>query len=77
MSKITIYTTSTCAPCKTLCNLLDYKQIAYEKILIDDNPELMNLVKEKTGRGIVPAVEINGKWISGYNPSAILRLANE
>lgn len=39
MSKITIYSTTTCPYCNTLKNYLKSKGIEYEEVLLDKQPE--------------------------------------
>lgn len=54
MSKITIYSTTTCGFCKMLKSYLQSKDISYEEKQADLNPKLAEELYEKSGQLGVP-----------------------
>ncbi len=64
---VTIYTRQACAPCKTLKFWLNAKKIKFVERSVDAEPELMDLILEKTGYSMVPVVQIGDKHIAGLN----------
>jgi len=54
MSKITIYSTATCAYCKMLKGYLQSKYIAYEEKHVDQDQSLAMEMYEKSGQMGVP-----------------------
>jgi glutaredoxin 3 len=66
VSRIQIYTTRWCGYCVRAKALLDGKDIAYEEILLDDDPEFRRNLQELTGGWTVPQIVIDGTPIGGY-----------
>jgi len=66
MSRIQMYTTRWCGYCVRAKALLDGKGIAYEEILLDDDPEFRRTLQEVTGGWTVPQILIDGTPIGGY-----------
>ena len=66
MSRIQIYTTRWCGYCVRAKALLEGKGIAYEEILLDDDPEFRRNLQELTGGWTVPQIVIDGTPIGGY-----------
>ncbi|MBI1857191.1 NrdH-redoxin [Candidatus Saccharibacteria bacterium] len=54
MSKITIYSTATCAYCKMLKSYLQSKDIAYQEIHADQDQKFAQELYEKSGQLGVP-----------------------
>ncbi|MDD3594626.1 MAG: glutaredoxin 3 [Candidatus Gastranaerophilales bacterium] len=66
MKKVKIYTTSTCPYCIKAKKLLDYKNIPYEEININDNYDTaMSALSKTTGYETVPQIFINEEFIGG------------
>ena len=55
-----------------LKNFLTENDILYHEVNVESNPEQMERVIKQTGQLGVPQVEINGKWIVGFDPYSIL-----
>lgn len=66
-----VYTTNTCAYCVIVKKYLDSKQVDYEVINLDDNPELRQELFQKTGAMTVPIIENNGEYVIGWNPAKL------
>ncbi len=72
----TIYTSSLCPVCGMVKQFLYSFEIPYEEVNIDMNPIAMLKLFGKTKKITVPQTNINGKWISGFNPEKILQSVN-
>lgn len=68
---IKIYTTPICAYCKMAKEYLKSKDLKYEEISLVGNPDAQQLVISKTGMVAAPILEINGKFIVGFNREKI------
>ena len=68
---IRIYTTPVCAYCKMAKEYFKSKNLQYEEISLVGNPAAQQLVMSKTGMVAVPILEINGKFIVGFNREEI------
>jgi len=73
----TIYTTALCPVCAMVKSLLDSLEISYKEVNVDMNPIARLKLIGKTKRLTVPQTNINGKWISGFNPEKVLQLLND
>lgn len=54
MAKLTMYTTTTCPFCKMQKDYLDSKNIPFEEILVDQNPQEAQKMIEISGQMGVP-----------------------
>lgn len=78
MADITMYTTGYCPFCNNAERLLESKGVTdINKIRVDDSPELMVAMMEKTGRRTVPQIYINKQHIGGFDDLRALDLAGE
>lgn len=68
---IRIYTTPVCAYCKMAKEYFKSKDLKYEEISLVGNSEAQQLVISKTGMVAAPILEINGKFIVGFNREEI------
>ena len=73
MSNVTVYTTTQCPYCVMVKNFLSDHNIPFREVNIEENPEMIQQLVQKTGQLGVPQTEINGNWIIGYDPNSILR----
>ncbi|MDF1511996.1 glutaredoxin domain-containing protein, partial [Robertmurraya sp. DFI.2.37] len=63
-----------CPVCGMVKSFLYSFDITYEEIVVDLNPiARMNLIG-KTKRLTVPQTNINGDWISGFDPERLLKI---
>lgn len=58
MPKITIYSTTTCPYCKVLKAYLGEKRIAFEDVLVDEQPDQMQAFIDTCGSMGVPCTHI-------------------
>ena len=68
---IRIYTTPVCAYCKMAKEYFKSKNLQYEEISLVGNPDAQKLVMSKAGMIAAPIIEINGKFIVGFDRQAI------
>ena len=73
MNKVVMYCTEVCPYCVRAEQLLKRKGITdIEKIRIDLQPGMRDIMIEKTGRRTVPQIYINGEHVGGYDDMAAL-----
>ncbi len=65
-ASVRIYTTRYCGYCRAAENLLDRKQVRYEKLDITNDGETRRWLHQATGRTSVPQVFINDRPVGGY-----------
>lgn len=68
---VTVYTRTTCAPCKTVKYWLNKKGIAFTEKNVDENPEFAQEAFSKSGFTAVPVTVVGDKVIAGMNLSLI------
>jgi glutaredoxin 3 len=61
-----VYSTDWCGYCDRAKRLLDKRGLAYDEILIDEEPEFRERLLELTGGWTVPQIVIDGEPIGGY-----------
>jgi glutaredoxin-like YruB-family protein len=72
MNDITVYTTNTCPYCTIVKNFLDQQGLSYKEVNVQrDQREAQKLV-ETTGQMGVPQINVNGKWVLGFDPNSIM-----
>jgi glutaredoxin 3 len=78
MNKIIMYCTEVCPYCVRAEQLLKRKGITdIEKIRVDLQPEMSDIMIQKTGRRTVPQIFINGEHVGGYDDMAALDRAGK
>ncbi len=62
---IKMYTTTWCPDCRLAKRFLDERDIAYQEINIDRNPEATDIVMKATGgKRQVPTFDIDGRFVT-------------
>lgn len=69
----TIYTSALCPVCGMVKSLLDSLEIPYNEVNVDMNPIARIKLIGQTKKITVPQTNINGKWISGFDPEKIIQ----
>ncbi|MBB6284520.1 MULTISPECIES: glutaredoxin family protein [Geobacillus] len=77
MAQVTVYTTTTCPYCVMAKNFLRAQGIPFKEVNVEVDPEAARKLVETTGQMGVPQIEINGRWVLGYDPDAIMALWNQ
>ncbi len=62
---IKMYTTTWCPDCRLAKRFLDERDVAYQEINIDRNPEAVDIVMKATGgKRQVPTFDIDGRFVA-------------
>lgn len=78
MAKVVMYCTEICPYCVRAEHLLQRKGVQnIEKIRVDLQPELRDVMIQKTGRRTVPQIYINGEHVGGFDDMAALDRAGK
>lgn len=67
LAKITVYTKANCPYCEWAKQFLHAKQLNFEEIRIDLDPEKLQEMERLSKRRTVPQIVINGQPIGGYD----------
>jgi glutaredoxin 3 len=73
---ITVYTSTLCPVCGMVKQFLDTFDVSYKEVNVDLNPLLLLKLIGKTRKLSVPQTEVNGKWVSGFDPEKLLKVIN-
>ena len=74
METIRMYTTSSCADCRTAKRFLHERGVPFEEINVDEDPDAEELLLEvNQGLRKVPTIEIGGRYIacSPFDPEQL------
>jgi glutaredoxin 3 len=72
MPKVLIYSKKVCPYCDAAKNLFRGKNVEFEEILLDGNPEKFVELKKKTGWMTVPQIFVGEQFLGGYTDIAKL-----
>ena len=72
MPQITIYTTNYCPYCTAAKKLLAAKNVSFDEINVENNPEKRAWLVKTTGQRTVPQIFIDGKSIGGFSELSAL-----
>ena len=67
MKKVVIYSTRICPYCVRAKNFFTKKDIPYEDIMIDQNPEEIKIMMERSKRQSVPQIFIGDYHVGGFD----------
>lgn len=74
---IVMYSTRFCPYCMAARRLLRAKDVAYEEIPVDGNPELRRHMTELAGQRTVPQIWVGDTHVGGYTDLAALDSSGE
>jgi glutaredoxin 3 len=66
MRSVTVYSTDICTMCQSVENLLNAREIPYEKVLLDEGSKDYAELTERTGLQTMPQVFIGAMLLGGY-----------
>lgn len=66
MPSIKLYTTNYCPYCRAAKALLKSKQVPFEEINVEDDPEKRDWLAQVTRQRTVPQIFVNGQPIGGF-----------
>ena len=72
MPQITIYTTNYCPYCTAAKKLLMAKNVSFEEINVENDPEKRSWLTKTTGQRTVPQIFIDEKPIGGFSELSAL-----
>lgn len=55
-----------------LTHFLKEQNLPFQEVNVEKDPKAMQKVVAETGQMGVPQTEINGQWIIGFDPDAIM-----
>lgn len=76
MANVIVYSTPTCPFCVKVKEFLETNKIEFEYVDVSVDQARGQEMVEKSGQTGVPVVDIDGKIIVGFNPSAIAEALN-
>ena len=76
-NEIIVYSTRVCPYCVAAKNLLTSKNLEYQEIMVDQDPEQRSIMMEKSGRTSVPQIFINGTHVGGFDDLSAKVRSNE
>ena len=65
MALVKIYTKTDCPACDLAKHILSQKGVSFQELVMDDKPEEIKALIEKTQMTTVPQIFINGHFIGG------------
>ena len=77
MTRVKIYTTSSCPFCIRATRLLGARGIPFEDIDVGNNDALREEIMQRTGRRTVPQIFIDERSIGGFEELAALDAAGK
>ena len=69
--EVIIYTTPTCSWCQAAKDYLRAREIDFEEVDVQADPDRAREVVEKSGQYGVPVIEIDGELIVGFDRARI------
>ena len=78
MAEVIIYTKAYCPYCVRAKSLLDQKQVVYQEVKIDEQPERRaEMIDKANGRSTVPQIFVGTTHIGGCDEMFALHAANK
>lgn len=77
MKEIKIYTKNTCPFCKRIVEFFKQKNLQFQEIDLQDKPNELQALKDRTGLRTVPQVFIGDKLIGGCDDTLALDASGE
>ena len=69
---VKLYSGRLCAYCTAAKRLLDKKGVAYEEVMVDDDPALRTEMERLSNRQTIPQIFIGDTHVGGYDDLAEL-----
>jgi glutaredoxin 3 len=71
MSKVLLFSTSTCSWCRRAKRYFREKRVPFREINVERDPDAARDIARKTGQTGVPVIKIGSKWIVGFDRERI------
>lgn len=65
MDQVTFYTAEWCPDCRAARRILDEREVQYNVVDIDDNPDAVEVIIAARGKRVVPTLEYKGGFMDG------------
>ena len=69
--KVLVYSTNTCPYCHMAMDYFKKKGVKFTEVNVQEHPEKVDEMVEKSGQLGVPVIDIGGTIIVGFNKNAI------
>jgi len=66
MRSVTVYTSETCTLCHSVENLLNVREIPYEKVILLEESDEHRALEQRSGMRTLPQVFIGSLLVGGY-----------
>jgi glutaredoxin len=66
MRKVTVYSSDICTLCHSVENLLNVRDIPYEKVSLDEGSDEHEALTRRSGMTTLPQVFVGGMLLGGY-----------
>ena len=66
--EITVFGAKWCPKCRDIADIIGESGLQSKNVLLDDNPEDIEKLKEETHASYVPAIKIKERIVLGYYP---------
>lgn len=73
LEALTLYMTPNCDSCKQVKEFIEYRKLPITEKNVDNNAELQQELKEKSGELRVPVLLVGDKALAGFNREALLQ----
>ncbi|MFS0784307.1 glutaredoxin family protein [Bacillus sp. 1P06AnD] len=74
MKEVTVYSMNNCAYCDILKQFLKSQNVSFEEIKVSDQPDIVQMLLNSSGQMGLPQTKIDGQWVVGYHPDAIMKI---
>ena len=71
MSKVVVFSTSTCSWCRRVKRYLKENRVPFKEVNVEKDEDAARDLRRKTGQSGVPVVKIGNKWIVGFDKDRI------
>ena len=73
MSKVLVFSTSTCSWCRKAKRYLKVRGVPFKQINVERDADAAREIVRKTGQTGVPVIKIGSRWIVGFDKEQIDR----
>ena len=73
MSKVLVFSTSTCSWCRKAKRYLKVRGVPFKEINVERDADAAREIVRKTGQTGVPVIKIGSRWIVGFDKEQIDR----
>ena len=74
MKKVSIYTTPSCVYCKMAKDYFSKHKVQYTELDVASDAKARDLMIQKTGQLGVPVIDIDGKYVVGFDQRRLAEL---